>query len=430
MDNLTQEYGVVKPGVPPAPMKGYKVVVFEETARGGTNFKTILEPDDSPVKKKKRLFSAAPNYMCCAVSSDNNLNFDLETEIILAAQQQRFRLNCTVYFYVSSPKLMARIFETDPIKRISDEVEKRLKKNALQSKINIRQVQENFYEIREKILPYTTLNRLRDFAGEFGVIIKEVDMTYEIPEKYLRPGMKEDDYFLEKKTAYIDKARKNEDQVTKKEDIHNSYELRKIAQEQENELVDIRNIEDAKNTHHQEEMKDVESFHNYRREMPKLLVTAIDKAVQTIDSPESLQKVADTSIGVINKVASEIQTPNHDRSGSRLAAAGSATKALTAESSDPLDEAIQFLSNIQAQVESFSGDPADKNVMLSCISHLLGEIHLGKHADPGVIDNYIDRLKHYAIKYRKVLPRYVMEQMSKFKDKIDQIIIGPADPSG
>lgn len=429
MENLTQKYRVVKADVPPAPMKGYKVVVFEKTTHGGTTFSTILNPGDSPLKGRNRFLSSAPKYSCCAVSSDNNLNFDLETQMTLVAQQQYFILKCTIYYYISSPKLMARIFETDPIRRIKDELEKRLKRNALQSKIHIQDVLDDFFEIKEKILPYSTLNQLRDFAGEFGVIIKEVDMTYTIPEKYLQAGRKEDDYFLQKKTAYIDREKKDEALETEKEKLHNRYELRKITREHEkgelshkNELIDIWHTQDVKNTHHAESMKDVESFHEYRREMPKLLVNAIGNAVGSIDSPESLEKVANASIGVIKKVATEIQSPNHGQSGNQLSSTHGHTKAISSESSDPLDEVIQFLLNIQTQVEGFTSNPDDKNVMLSCISHLLGEIRLGKNADMEIINKYIGKLNDYALKYRKILPRYVLEQMSKFKDKIHQIM--------
>lgn len=429
MENLTLKYSVVKADVPPAPMKGYKVVVFEKTTHGGTTFSTILNPGDSPLKGKNRFLSSAPKYSCCAVSSDNNLNFDLETQMTLVAQQQYFILKCTLYFYISSSKLIARVFESDPIRRIKDELEKRLKKNALQSKIHIQDVQDDFYKIKEKILPYSTLNQLRDFAGEFGVIIKEVDMTYTIPEKYLQAGRKEDNYFLEKKTAYIDRRQKEEALEAEKEKLYNKLELRKIEHGYEkgelhhiNELTDISNTQDVKNTYHREDMEDVRSIHNFHRKMPELLHKAIDKAVENIDSPESLEKVANASIGVINKVTSEIRSPNHQGTENQLTSNHGHTKAITAESSNPLDEAIQFLSNIRAQVQGFTSNPEDKNVMLACINNLLGEIRLGKNADMEIIDKYIGKLNGFALKYKKILPRYVLEQLGKFKDNLHQIM--------
>ena len=347
----------------------------------------------------------------------------------LVAQQQYFILKCTLYFYISSPKLMARVFETDPIRRIKDELEKRLKKNALQSKIHIQDVQDDFYEIKEKILPYSTLNQLRDFACEFGVIIKEVDMTYTIPEKYLKPGQKEDDYFLEKKTAYIDREQKEEAMRSEKEKLYNQNDLREIERRFEkgelhhqNELKDISNTQDVKNTYHQENMEDVRNFHDFRRKMPELLHKAIDKAVENIDSPESLEKVANASIGVINKVTSEIQSPNHRGTENQLTSSYGHTKAITAESSDPLDETIQFLVNIRDQVEGFTSNPEDKNVMLSCINNLLGEIRLGKNADMEIIDKYIGKLNGYALKYKKIMPRYVLVQLGKFKNNLHQIM--------
>jgi hypothetical protein len=412
-------------------MKGFKVVVFEKTSRGGTMFNRILNPGDSPIKGRNRFLSITPKYTCFAVSSDNNLNIDMETRMTLAAQQQYFTLNSTVYFYVSSAKLMARAFETDPVRRIKDELEKRLKKNVLQSKIHIQDVLDNFFAIKEKILSYSTLNQIREFAGEFGVIIKEVDMTYTIPEKYLQAGRKEDDYYLEKKTAHIDRQRKDEALELDKEKLYNKNELRKIERtfekselHHENELIDINNTQELKNPHHEEEILDIESAHNFRRKMPDLLVEGIDKAVQNIDTPESLEKVAIASMNVINKASTQFASPNNNMNTNQLTTAHNYTHEIPRETGDPMDESLQFLMLIKEQVEHVTTNPGNKNIILSCIDHLMGELRLGEFADLDIIDKYIDKLKEYAMEYRKVLPRHVLEKMSKFKHNVHMILKG------
>lgn len=427
MENLTQIYGVVKPGVSPAPQAGYKVVVFENT-RGGTEFRTILNPGDSPIKVKSRLFAPPPSYSCFAVNSDTNLSFDFETQMTLTAQHQYFTLKCTVYFYISSPKLMALVFETDPIKRIKEEVEKRLKKNVLQSKIKIQHVQDNFYDIKEKILSYATLNQLRDFAGEFGAIIKEVNMTYKVPEKYLKPGIKEDDYFLKQKTAYIDKAEVLEEQEDAKEKLGNKHELRKVEYvhekdelSQKNQLKDMENFQDEKNTYHTLAMEDMKNSQEFRQEMPKRLIAAIDNAIGSINSPESLSKVANASIEVIKRIANEIQNPNQVFGEKQITAAASEMKSLMPEGTGPFDGAKTLLLDILTKIESASLEPEDKKSILSCTTHLLGELGMEEQAEPEVIKKYLDKLIEYSLEYRKIFTRDVMQQIKEIKENFNQL---------
>jgi hypothetical protein len=427
MENLTQMNGVVKPNVPPAPQAGYKVVVFENT-RGGKTFRTILNPGDSPIKVKSRFFAPPPNYISCAVNSDINQNFDFETQMTLAAQHQYFTLKCTVYFYITSPKLMALVFETDPIKRIKEEIERRLKKNILQSKIKIQHVQDNFYEIKEKILSYNTLNQLREFAGEFGVIIKEVNMTYKVPEKYLKPGLKEDDYFLEQKTAYIDKADVLKEQENAKEKLRHKNELRKIEyghekdeKSHQNQLKDMENVQDEKNTYHSLAMEDMKNTQEFRKELPKRLLTAIDNAIGSINSPESLSKVANESIEVIKRLSNEIQNPNRVFGKKQITAGASEMKTLMPEETGPFDEAKKLLMNILTKIKSASIKPEDKKSMLSYTTHLLGELDMEEHADPEVIKKYLDKLIEYSVQYRKIFTRDVMEQIKEFKEKFNEL---------
>lgn len=427
MENLTQIYGVVKFDVSPAPQAGYKVVVFENT-RGGTIFRTILNPGDRPIKIKSGFFASPASYKCCAVNSDNNLNFDFETQMTLAAQHQHFTLKCTVYFYISSPKLMALVFETDPLKRIKEEVEKRLKKNILQSKIKMQHVQDNFYEIKEKILPYATLNQFRDFAGKFGIIIKEVIMTYKVPEKYLKPGIKEDDYFLKQKTAYIDKAEILEKQEDEKEKLGHKQEIRKIEYvhekdelSQKNRLKDMGNFQDEKNTCHTLAMEDMKNSLEVRKEIPKLLISAMNNVIGSINSPESLSKVATESIKVFKQLANEIQGPNQVSGEKQITAAASEMKSLMTGGTSPFDEAKTLLRDILTKIKSASIEPEDKKSMLSCTTHLLGELDMEEQAEPEVIKKYLDKLIEYSVEYRKIFTRDVMEQIKEFKIKFNEL---------
>lgn len=446
MENLTQTYGVVKPNMTPAPLEGHKVVVFEETM-GGTKLVAILNPGDNPYKRKFHLFSSSPSYSCYAVNSDTKLNFDFTTEMILSAQHQHFILNCAVYYHVSDPGPMALTFKTDPIMRIREEIKKRLQRNILQSKILIEDIRDDFFEQKDKILPSTTLNQLRDFVRAFGVIINEIDMTYKIPEKYLKPDLKKEDYFLEKETDFIEVEKKLKQAEEEKEKLIHQHEIRKIEIEHEleeklkkkeaemdgfkyqnkfrlmqrdyeKEEQEHTHYKDKKDTHHTQEMEDVKSFHEFRREMPKRLITAIDKAIEHIDGAGSLERVAESAIGVIKRAANEIQNPDQALSGKQLPPIATHMNVLMVESAGPFDEAKALLLKILTKVENSSSQPEERKALLACITHLLAEIQLEEKANPAMVDQYIKELNKYAVKYAKIFTRSVMEQISELKDDL------------
>lgn len=410
MENLTQEYGVVKPNVASAPMEGHKVVVFEETM-GGTNLNAILNPGDFPIKKKNHFFSPSINYTCYAVNSDTRLNFDFTTDMTLSAQHQHFLLNCTVYFYISDPEPIALAFKTDPIKRIQVEIEKRIQRNILETKIQMEDIQNDFFEIKDKILPDNTLNRIRHFSEEFGIIIKEIDMMHKLPEKYLAPNRKKEDYFLKKETAFIE-----EEEIRKKREDEKGEKIHKF------DLQDLDNMQDEKNVRHQEKIEDVRSFHDFTRQMPKQLITAINKAVDSIDGAGSLERVADASFGVINRAVNQIQHPDQEITEKRISSSANKMKALMAESAGPFEDAKSFLLNILSKVEDSSVEREEKKNMRSCITHLLGEVHLEEKANPETIEKYFKELGDYVVKYRKIFTRSIMEQIRMIKDDLYELI--------
>ena len=308
MGNLTQQTGIVKPGVAPAPLAGYKVVVFEKL-NGGKLFRTILNPGDQPLKKKSHIFSSIKNYYCCAISSDTNLNFDLETDVILAEQQQKFSLKCTIYYYVTSPERMARIYDKDPVALIREEIQKKLKLNILRSKADIQNIQENFYGLKNEILPNHTLNGFRKFAGEYGVMIKDINMTYVLPERYLQPGIRKDNFRLKEETGYITEIEKRRKHEEDKEKMWNKQDLRRIEyknsiedKEHEHQLKNMDNDQSAKNKHHEIEMGELQYGQDFKKQMADQFIRAVGQTVSGIDSPESLTKAVDAGIEVIKKI--------------------------------------------------------------------------------------------------------------------------------
>lgn len=423
MENLTQTYGVVKPNVLPIALPGYKVVIFENTT-DGTKLIAILNSGDKPFKKKFNLFSPHSKYTCYAVASDCKLNFDFNADMMLSHQHQTFTLNCSVYYHVSDPGAMTLAFNTDPISRIRDEIKKRLQINILQSKIRIEEIRDSFYALKDKILPNATLNQLHDFVRAFGIIINQIDMSYKIPEKFLKPDLKKEDYYLEKETEFIeaDEKRKKAEEE-EKEKLRHQHALRKIEHEHEKEelihkhdLQTLSNEQDKLDTYHKEEMEDVKGIHALKRDMPKRLITSIDNAIEHIDGPGSLERVADSALGVIDKVINKFQNNNSNSNGNQIAPPYNPINVLAAESSSPLAEAKELLLKILTKVQNSSGQPEERKALLASTTHLLAEIQLEENANPILIDQYIKELNKYTIKYAKIFTPSVMEQISEFTD--------------
>ena len=462
MENLTQTYGVVKPNVAPAPLEGYNVVVFEEV-RGGTKYKKVLTPKDKPLKKKFVIISPQPDYNCFAVSSDTNLSFDFSTEMILANNYQHFILNCTIYYHVSNPESMAIIFKTDPINRIKDEIKKRIQNKILENKIKIEAIQDDFFGLKDKILPDATLNQIREFSREFGVMIKEINMTYKIPEKYLKPNLEKEEYHLQQqKTEFITGVEKQKKEEEEKEKLRLKYELKKIENEYEEEIaeggkrktqeeekremkhkIELRKIEyenekeelnhkkeledininiDEKRTKHTLAMEALKSLLEFRKETLKLPITAINNAIESINGAEALDRVSDAAIGIYKRVRTEFKDSDSGLNEKQLPSTANQMEAISGENTSIFTEAKTFLFNIINKVENSFIQPGERKTILYCITKLLAEIQLEEKANPEMIEKYTKELCDHSATNGEIFPRRVIEQIGGLKESLIKLI--------
>jgi len=412
MGNLTQEYGAIKPNVPPAPIEGYRVVVFEKKQRG-VQFKAILNSGDQPIKEKSWSFTSSPDYKCWAVNTHPDLNFHFDIQMTLANQYQDFTLNCMVYYHISSPRIIAQTFEDDPLQKIQERIAYELKLNVLASTITIQDIREHFFILKDKILPYTTLNQLRDFAGEYGIVIKEINMTYKIPERFLAPDRKIEEYELEKKTAVIEEDKKR---------IHQRAEIDEILHGgKKKELV---NVQDAENTQHQEQMENLKRFHQFQREIADLLREGLGKIIDPIDNPEGFKKAFDVALSALKRVVSEIQSPGFPSSKKQISGFSQYEESPMLQQSSSVENASQYLSAIESLIESSSIPKDEKKLVLSSLYHLKAESQMDERADQNLIKKNIDKLCKYINTYSTILPHQIVEYMRKFKE-INERFINP-----
>lgn len=429
MVNLTLFNGVVKANVPPAPMVGYKVVVLEEV-KGGTKFKEIINPGDDPLKKKFRLFSQEPKFCCIAVKTGIDLSFKLTTELTLAAQHRHFTLNCDVKFSVIDPAGMAEQYKTDPVNKVREELKKKTQQNVLESKITLEEIRADFYNLREEILSGQAENKVNDFARQFGIDIKEIGMTYKIPEKFVAVETKKDDYRLEKELEFIDKEAEEKKKEKEKGEIGHKHDLRKIERELEIEemkhqdkLQEINLRTEEKKAHYALDVADMESSHEFKREMPKRLIAAIDKAVESINNPESLRKASDAAISVINRVFKELnQTGKALAPGGVKALAEKVSQDFAADEMGPLEKTRDRLVDIIKAVERSSCEDIDRKSMLCSATHLLAETYKEEDLDKEVTEKYLDELRESVLAQKSIFSKDFMEKVKMVKKELKKIM--------
>ncbi|MGE5342180.1 MAG: hypothetical protein ACM3SY_11955 [Candidatus Omnitrophota bacterium] len=403
MNNKTLTLNVVKINVPPAPLEGYRVVVFEER-QGGKAFKAVLNPGDSPVKPKLSFFSSSVNYCCCAVNADCRLNFDFSESMKMGKQIKSFSINGTVYFYVSNPERMAITYETDPVTRIELEIKKRLQQNILERKIEFDSIQSQFHDIKDRILPDNTLNRLRLFSEEFGITIKEITLTHTIPEKYLAPDRKIEDYYLRKEAEFVDEAEKRKGQENEKDDQIFKHEL------------------DEMKTRHEQKKKNIESFNAFQRKIPELLIDGVVKGMENINGPNSLENMAETTMRIIKNTVNPIQNPDQLSAVNSAPTFAPKPKIIAPESTGFFEDAKSFLISLLSKIDDGSFEPEEKRNISSCITHLVGEIYLEKKADPKIIEKHFKELIDFTANHRRIFTRSIMEQLAAIRDDlVDQI---------
>lgn len=427
--NLTLHRGTVKPNVTAAPLAGYKVVVFEKIS-GGTRFITILNPEDQPLKEKTGFFSPHHEYNCYAVSSDTNLNFIFNTTVTLSPQHQQIDLKCTVYYYVSSPKHIVLRIDTDPLKRIQEEIERKLQQNILHTKLNIEHIQNKNYQTKDTILPYPTLNQLREFARDFGIIINDIDMTCTVPPKYLEPEIIREDHLLRKKTADVRQDEKNEIHKGNKENLQKKHELEEDEADHNYKMKDKDNLQDVKNSIHQQSMENMKHINAIKRDMVTLFSKQIDKTDLSIIAPETMMKEIDYKMEGFIKMLNKISTAsgNTNAIDTQLTATSNKEKYLLAESNihseEPslVDEVKQFLSTLQSEIEGAPTTNKNKDQMQNSIDHLRNELEFGGKADPDNLKKYMEKILQHIETFCKFLSHTTLTQESKFKEKMAQLI--------
>ncbi|MCP4155934.1 MAG: hypothetical protein GY757_49875, partial [bacterium] len=429
MDNLTLKDRVVKPGVTPAPLVGYKVCVFEDT-RGGTKFVKIINPKDAPLKKKiLGIFKSDKTYSCVAVNCDVNLRFDFDVPIKLSAQIEHFTLHCSVNYRVADPEPMARMYESDPILRMQKEIRHKLQHNIQKIHLTIDQVFNDFYGHKKRILSPDIFESLYRFFGDFGAILGGLDMTYTIPEKYLVPLRKEEEFRLKEKTEPIDQKEHIKELQKEQRTKRDQQSLDRIDWEHEEEKIqhkhrvqELENTRDVDNTHHQEEMADVRSMHQTWRDFHKLSTRAVGNAVDSIDGASSLEQVSGAVLSVADKMNETFGGKGMLDSSYKTGTGGSGKELAAGEidgnNNDLFKGARKLLAQLTQKVAEASMKDNEKDEILACITHIDAEILRKNKADIPVIESYTGQLRERLLKRKELFNLLIFAEIDDFENTL------------
>jgi hypothetical protein len=270
MEHLTESLGIVKPNVSPAPMQGFKVVVFKEKKGGNTFFKTI---DDENGKALKNNIFTANSYIAHAVNSYPHLSFEKSTEIVLPEQHNHFTLACRIYFQVAEPKLLAVWFKNDPIRIIWEEIKCQFGINIKKSNITIDDVRRRFKKIEDTVLTGESWNSIREIANEYGINIKRVLLNPSLPESALELDIAKDKHSKE-------------------------MELDKLKLEKgESERFEKRQAKK-----HEIELKNMEKNSKFEGDVREHASVAVGNLVEQINDPESFKQSAAVIMEVTKKI--------------------------------------------------------------------------------------------------------------------------------
>lgn len=368
MENLTKASGAIYLIESLAPLEGYNVVVFTQS-KGGLIFDSILTPEDGPIKLG--FLRRKADYVAYAVNCEKKLCHEFNTPVLLNDQIHHLTLHIAVYFYVSDAKLLAVRFKRDPLKLFQEEVTRLFKKQL--TRVSWDTIYEEFKDIEYELVSEKNIKRLKDFSSDYGLELKEIELTHSIPEKFIEPEIVEEEYNRKKRVREIKKKETQADR-----DLEIDEENHKSA------VRDIRRVTEVKDA------------------IANQGVHAVEKVVDGIHGPDGLTKAAYAANQSVN-----ILTFNKGNESPRRVGAGGEIPVITDSTSNSQNAHLSFqshlpeneLTNVITQMASSIGglniDHRQSKSLLSHLLHLQAELLLEEDAEKDQIDKYYQEIKNY-----------------------------------
>ncbi len=119
-NNLTLEHRIVQPASDIHPVPGYDLVIFKQLGEGeGRKFRQVLKPNR---KLDKRFYETLDSFLAFKVTRDRQKRYRFDRLVLMRDNTRSFTLNVTMSYAVKDPRVIVERLESDPLRRIKDEV--------------------------------------------------------------------------------------------------------------------------------------------------------------------------------------------------------------------------------------------------------------------------------------------------------------------
>lgn len=377
--NLTLERRIVQPTSDIHPVPGYDLAVFKQLGEGeGRKFRQVLGPNE---KLDRRFYEALDTFHAFKVTRDRQKRYRFDRLVLMRDNTRSFTLNVTMSYAVADPRLVVEHLESDPLRRIKDEVCEVLAGLAASLPWEaVRTEASNLpailgQEVRDSAGEVcTVLALLQRFAKDLGLEILNLAIGRTLPEGAVEVDIKQ----LETENKL------------KLKDLE-----QKLALQQEHHLGEQRSFQrvragldgvaDSLIGMLTKASGQVESFAEMKQAMSDL--QALKFQLAELTSPTATIASSATA-----GVATMIGDPSRAALGPGHSARG--------ERSGELDA---LLKHVVHQLGSL--DVESRRPLLSATLHLLGEIILDREDDDGQVTEHRKQLENHYKSLRRELSR-------------------------
>jgi hypothetical protein len=366
MTTLTEEKNLVKRLNRVAPQPAHYLVVFKKMEEG-KRLRACVSPGD-PFKKP--IFESLESFVAFAVPADLNLRHRFQRTYKSHDLLHSFVLNFTLDYWVSDPTTLVERLDSDPLKRLEEEVDLILdqRKKSLgwsaieQEQTDLGDVLFNSPESRP------TLDQLSGFASTQGLSVRRVAITRDLPSDEISVATHHIGATRQQKILEID------------------HETKQLEQSIDQDL------------------KGKEAGFGRRNAVANGITDNLNRAISQATDPirtfKDIQKAAVEGMQIQATVAG--MAAGGAMPAVPLEIQGGAIAGELPASADP-SSCGALLSSISTAVDAVATTPADRRQLLSSCLHVVAEALRGEEAHEETLAQYTGALSALLTKLLPIL---------------------------
>lgn len=362
MSNLTLKQGIVKFVSGVDPISDHDLVVFKQVGQGREPYTVVPSGGRFRPGLMDRL---AATFFAYAVTRDQDLRYRF-TEVFLSSDQvDPFSLDFVLALRVADPLRIVEKLETDPVKRLEDEVKEvlrfavtRMGRIAIERPVSeVERLALEEEGTDDTGLRMTNLARLRNFAFQLGLDLKGIQFLRYLTEEAVAPEQ-----------ARIGESRRRRvKEETAKTDFQNLQIVGAFSEYEARRGNAIRDVLRVR------ELTDAAA---------KSLERSLNNIADRVDSAPALRSALAEMVHIRSELGqlAEGSTPQLEVAPGALV--GSLQSPLLTSEQSPLADLISRMFSL------FEGQPLARHRLYSAVLHLLGELVLDGAADEPTLDHY------------------------------------------